>query len=63
MFYSGWLRGAAHPGCDQNQAQAARLLGVTRNTLRTLLKRFDLMGEGRGTGARPEDESGVALAH
>jgi sigma-54 dependent transcriptional regulator len=36
--------GYAH--CGDNQVQTARLLGVTRNTLRTLLKRHGLLGRG-----------------
>jgi len=31
--------------CRENQVQTARLLGVTRNTLRTLLKRYGMLGE------------------
>jgi sigma-54-specific transcriptional regulator len=31
--------------CRDNQVQTARLLGITRNTLRTLLKRYGLLGE------------------
>ncbi|WP_051378648.1 sigma-54 interaction domain-containing protein [Derxia gummosa] len=51
----------AHVG--ENQVQAARVLGITRNTLRTLLKRYGLIGDGSaesGEGAEPaldaEDE-------
>ncbi len=32
--------------CRDNQVQTARLLGITRNTLRTLLKRHGLLGDG-----------------
>jgi sigma-54-specific transcriptional regulator len=34
---------AAYDHCADNQVQTARLLGITRNTLRTLLKRFGLI--------------------
>jgi sigma-54-specific transcriptional regulator len=30
--------------CHDNQVQTARLLGITRNTLRTLLKRYGMLG-------------------
>jgi len=39
--------------CDDNQVQTARLLGITRNTLRTLLKRHGLLG---GEAAAVEEE-------
>lgn len=32
--------------CGNNQVQTAKLLGISRNILRTLLKRFDLIGDG-----------------
>lgn len=32
--------------CSNNQVQTAKLLGVSRNILRTLLKRFGLIGDG-----------------
>jgi sigma-54-specific transcriptional regulator len=34
---------AAYAWCDQNQVQTARVLGVTRNVVRTQLKRFGLI--------------------
>ena len=34
--------------CSNNQVQTARLLGVSRNILRTLLKRFGLIGDNSG---------------
>ncbi|MDY7548177.1 sigma-54 dependent transcriptional regulator [Glaciimonas sp. CA11.2] len=34
----------AFAGCNQNQVQTAKVLGVTRNMLRTHLKRFGLIG-------------------
>ncbi len=43
----GALVRAAFEQCGQNQVQAARLLGITRNTLRTLLKRYQLLRDGR----------------
>ncbi|WP_085316583.1 sigma-54 interaction domain-containing protein [Derxia lacustris] len=38
----------AHVG--ENQVQAARALGITRNTLRTLLKRYGLIGDSHADG-------------
>ncbi|MET0334748.1 MAG: helix-turn-helix domain-containing protein, partial [Rhizobacter sp.] len=35
----------AYAHCRDNQVQAAKLLGVTRNTLRTLLKRHGLLSD------------------
>lgn len=43
------LVGRAFSRCRDNQVQTARLLGVTRNTLRTLLKRHGLLGEAPDT--------------
>jgi sigma-54-specific transcriptional regulator len=38
---------AAYAWCDQNQVQTARVLGITRNVVRTQLKRFGLItGDG-----------------
>jgi len=34
--------------CHDNQVRSARLLGITRNTLRTLLKRHGLLSDGAG---------------
>jgi transcriptional regulator with AAA-type ATPase domain len=41
--------------CRDNQVQTARLLGITRNTLRTLLKRHGLLGDAAAAelGAEP----------
>ena len=33
----------AYGYCNDNQVKSARALGVTRNTLRTLLKRYGLL--------------------
>jgi sigma-54-specific transcriptional regulator len=50
---------AAFTHAGQNQVQAARALGVTRNTLRTLLKRHGLLASGA-----PEPQAATApLAH
>jgi sigma-54-specific transcriptional regulator len=43
----------AYAHCRDNQVQAAKLLGVTRNTLRTLLKRHGLLSD----PASPEHEA------
>jgi sigma-54-specific transcriptional regulator len=45
--------------CRENQVQTARLLGITRNTLRTLLKRHGLLAGAPDTAA---DELGPAPA-
>jgi len=37
--------------CSNNQVQTAKLLGVSRNILRTLLKRFGLIGDGHSSDA------------
>ncbi|MCH8178229.1 MAG: sigma-54-dependent Fis family transcriptional regulator [Proteobacteria bacterium] len=37
---------AAFRQAERNQVRAARLLGITRNTMRTLLKRHGLLGQG-----------------
>lgn len=39
--------GKAYEACHQNQVKTAQLLGVTRNVLRTLLKRHQLLHESR----------------
>jgi sigma-54 dependent transcriptional regulator len=41
----GLLVKQAYARCRDNQVQTARLLGITRNTLRTLLKRHGLLGD------------------
>jgi sigma-54-specific transcriptional regulator len=62
----------AYEHCRQNQVHTAKVLGVTRNTLRTLLKRHGLLGDPKsddtigtaGDARRPEpglrDESHLA---
>jgi sigma-54 dependent transcriptional regulator len=44
----GMLVKRAFTRCRDNQVQTARLLGITRNTLRTLLKRHGLLGDSAG---------------
>jgi sigma-54-specific transcriptional regulator len=47
----------AHVG--ENQVRSARVLGLTRNTLRTLLKRHGLLGEAHHAGAELGAELGA----
>ncbi|MGZ5819041.1 MAG: AAA family ATPase, partial [Burkholderiaceae bacterium] len=35
--------------CHQNQVQSAKVLGISRNILRTHLKRFNLIGHDQGS--------------
>lgn len=56
---------AAYAHAGQNQVRAARVLGITRNMLRTQLKRHGLLaaadeGEGRSSSASDEAETGDA---
>jgi sigma-54-specific transcriptional regulator len=51
---------AAFSHAGDNQVRAARVLGVTRNTLRTLLKRHGLLGASRE--AEPDNAS-LPMAH
>ena len=51
----------AHAG--ENQVHAARVLGVTRNTLRTLLKRHGLLADAPAGPQRPAAAGVGALAH
>jgi len=53
----GRLVRQAFERCRENQVQTARLLGVTRNTLRTLLKRHGLLGSAAASIELPEDEA------
>ncbi len=53
----GRLVRQAFERCRENQVQTARLLGVTRNTLRTLLKRHGLLGAAAAAVELPEDEA------
>jgi len=53
--------------CRDNQVQTARLLGITRNTLRTLLKRYGMLGDVASdvdseVMAESEAEPGYSLA-
>jgi sigma-54 dependent transcriptional regulator len=50
----------AFASCHQNQVQTAKTLGISRNILRTHLKRFGLIGADAGLGAAAE-EGGPAL--
>ncbi|AKJ31247.1 sigma-54 interaction domain-containing protein [Caldimonas brevitalea] len=61
---SALVRHAFHH-CDDNQVQTARLLGVTRNTLRTLLKRYGLLGEPAELqpGSAVEESADHAFTH
>jgi sigma-54-specific transcriptional regulator len=45
--------------CQDNQVRSARLLGITRNTLRTLLKRHGLLSDAAGLDFVAEDKSVV----
>jgi sigma-54-specific transcriptional regulator len=54
---------SAYARARENQVQAARLLGITRNSLRTLLKRHGLIGDNAVDAADAEDFSASALAH
>jgi sigma-54-specific transcriptional regulator len=47
----------AYGAFEQNQVQTARALGISRNVLRTHLKRFGLIG-----GERPDEAPGMPLA-
>ena len=53
----GRLVRQAFERCRENQVQAARRLGVTHNTLRTLLKRHGLLGAAAAAVELPEDEA------
>ncbi|MED5620211.1 sigma-54 interaction domain-containing protein [Ideonella sp. BN130291] len=48
--------------CRENQVQTARLLGITRNTLRTLLKRHGLLGDAAVAGDAGDEEPPGAAA-
>jgi sigma-54-specific transcriptional regulator len=50
---------AAFSHAGDNQVRAARVLGVTRNTLRTLLKRYGLLGASRDEPV----EASLPMAH
>ena len=45
--------------CHDNQVRTARLLGITRNTLRTLLKRHGLLSDAAGFEFAAEDKAVV----
>ena len=46
--------------CDSNQVKTAKLLGMSRNMIRTELKRFGLIG---GNGLLPDDETENRSVH
>jgi len=48
----------AYAHCRSNQVRTARLLGISRNTLRTLLKRHGLLGDAADEEASPEGDGG-----
>ena len=52
---------SAYAACEQNQVQTARVLGVSRNVLRTHLKRFGLIG-GEAVDGKAEDYHGFSVA-
>jgi sigma-54 dependent transcriptional regulator len=54
---------AAFTRAGENQVQAARVLGVTRNTLRTLLKRHGLLAESSPTATTNGIAVGMPLTH
>lgn len=43
--------------CDNNQVRTARLLGISRNILRAQLKRFGMLGGGKGDGHEGGEEA------
>jgi sigma-54-specific transcriptional regulator len=46
--------------CNNNQVQTARLLGITRNVLRTYLKRFQLLGSEQNVDIDAADASALS---
>jgi DNA-binding NtrC family response regulator len=48
----------AYRHCESNQVRTAGLLGVSRNVIRTLLKRYGLLTDGDGDGDRDGDDDG-----
>ena len=54
---------AAFSHAGDNQVRAARVLGVTRNTLRTLLKRYGLLGAAPAAPHPAVSKAPVPLAH
>jgi len=48
--------------CHDNQVRTARLLGITRNTLRTLLKRHGLLSDAAAPDVVAEEAIGVGLS-
>jgi DNA-binding NtrC family response regulator len=52
----------AYQRCGGNQVQSALLLGITRNVLRTLLKRHGLLQDGTAYRARAGEDRGWSLS-
>jgi len=55
----------AYRHCESNQVRTAELLGISRNVVRTLLKRYGLLLDGEGTAPEPMTwtASGYRPAH
>ena len=49
--------------CNQNQVQTAKTLGISRNILRTHLKRFGLIGCDAGAAAELDDAGPALVMH
>ena len=54
---------AADNHCVENQVQTARLLGITRNTMRTLLKRFGLLSSPLDIDTLQDEPAQAGVAH
>ena len=48
--------------CHENQVRSARLLGITRNTLRTLLKRHGMLNDAAGLDSAAEEKAVAELS-
>ncbi|HET7868288.1 MAG TPA: sigma-54 dependent transcriptional regulator [Burkholderiaceae bacterium] len=53
----------AYSHCAENQVQTARLLGITRNTMRTLLKRFGLLSSPLDIDTLQDEPAQAGVAH
>lgn len=49
--------------CSQNQVHSARVLGITRNILRTQLKRFGMIGNDSAIGLRSQSAGVLGIDH